>query len=163
MGSAKEDFTEESLVERNLENINDDLRVKKDDRLLYKSDTSSLSAHNQQYTELLRAYVFDFRENSNAKRKNKTSMFRIAKGLLIGIPAAIIMFLLLCLLCLALDKVTVIEILPEIVTALVTLLGTFMVIPQMITKYLFNKKEEENLALIIGKIQEYDRDIRGKL
>ena len=35
-----------------------------------------------------------------------------------------------------------------------------MVIPKMITKYLFNEKEEEHLAEIISKIQEYDRDIR---
>ena len=45
----------------------------------------------------------------------------------------------------------------------VYMLGTFMVVPQMITKYLFNKKEEENLAAIISKIQKYDRDIRGDL
>lgn len=163
MDNAKEAFTEESVIERNLENINYASRVEKDERLLYKSDTSSLSAHNQQYTELLKAYVYDFRENSKAKRKNKSSMFRIAKVMLFLIPFITFLFLFVCLFCLSLDKVTIIEILPGVITALTALLGTFMVIPQMITKYLFNKKEEEHLAAIIGKIQDYDRDIRGKL
>ena len=36
-----------------------------------------------------------------------------------------------------------------------------MMIPKMITRYLFNKSEEEHLAEIIGKIQEYDKNIRN--
>lgn len=48
-----------------------------------------------------------------------------------------------------------------IIAALVSLIGTFMVVPQMITEYLFNKEEEQHLTNIISKIQEYDRDIRG--
>lgn len=40
------------------------------------------------------------------------------------------------------------------------LISTFMTVSKMITKYLFNKYEEEHLTEIIGKIQEYDINIK---
>ena len=83
--------------------------------------------------------------------------------MLLWIPMATIIFMFVTLFCLAIGKVDVIETLPGLFTALATLLGTFMIVPQMITKYLFNKKEEEHLAEIISKIQKYDKDIRGRL
>ena len=54
------------------------------------------------------------------------------------------------------------EALPGLISAITTLSGTFMIISQLITEYLFNK-EEKHLAESISKIQEYDRDIRGGL
>ena len=65
--------------------------------------------------------------------------------------------------CLALGYIDVIESIPGLLASVLSLIGTFMAVPQMITKYLFNEKEEEHLAKIISKIQEYDRDIRGDL
>lgn len=47
--------------------------------------------------------------------------------------------------------------------ALGSLLGTYILIPKMITGYLFNEKEEKYLSEIIGKIQDYDKDIRGRM
>lgn len=159
----KSGFEDEELIKKNLQNINKIQRVESDEELLHKSDTSNLSKHNKQYTSLLKAYVEDFKYNSKNKRKNKEVLFRIAKNLLIWIPIISGLFMFLTLGCLALNLIDVIESLPGLFTALVSLLGTFMVIPQMITNYLFNEKEEEHLAEIINKIQKYDRDIRGGL
>ena len=59
------------------------------------------------------------------------------------------------------QKIDTLEGFASLFTALGTLIGTFMMIPKMITRYLFNKSEEEHLAEIIGKIQEYDKNIRN--
>ncbi len=154
---------DEELVKKNLNKIHSDQRIESDEGLLHKSDTSSLSKHNKQYTALLKAYVKDFMRNSKSKKKNKEDLFKIAKNLLIWVPIFSGLFIIAALCCLALNLIDVVESLPILFTALTSLLGTFMAVPQMITKYLFNEKEEENLATIISKIQEYDRDIRGDL
>ena len=124
---------------------------------------TSLSAHNEQYTELLKAYVEDFKRNSLDKKKNKQELFKIAIRILFLITISTILLMFVTLLCLSLGVVDVLGTSLELIAALTTLLGTFMIIPKMITKYLFNKKEEENLANIISKIQDYDRQIRGDL
>ncbi len=151
------------LVNDNLRGIHELQRIESDGELLHKSDASSLSKHNEHYTELLEAYVSDFRCNSQNKRKNKEELFIIAKRLLVWIPVITIVFMFVTLVFLILDKISVLESLPGLFTALASLIGTFMVVPQMITEYLFNKEEENHLAEIISKIQEYDRDIRGGL
>lgn len=163
MNNARENSRAKAVIGRNLENIDEASSVKKEDSLLYTSDTSSLSEHNLKYTELLNAYVHDFIVNSAIKRKHKKDMYCVAKRLLLGVPLATFILMLIALVFLACGRITVLDILPEAFTALTSLLGTLMVIPRMITKYLFNKKEEEHLSEIIGKIQEYDKDIRERL
>ena len=160
-----EDFIDDKeLVEKNLEGISGMPKVlESDEALLHQSDTSNLSAHNYQYTELLKAYVLEFKKNSSYKRKNKQELFKIAKRLLFWTPVVTIIFLFTSLYCLATGKVDVLESLPGLFTALATLLGTFMIVPKIITKYLYNKKEDDHLADIISKIQEYDRNIRDGL
>ncbi len=154
---------DQKLIHQNLKRTSETQQVEYDNALLYKSDTSSLSAHNDQYTELLKAYVNDFIYNSSKKRENKQKLFDVSKKLLFWIPLTTILLMFVIIICLAFDKVNILEALPGLLTALTTLLGTFMIVPQMITKYLFNKKEEENLANIISKIQEYDSNIRKDL
>lgn len=133
------------------------------DEALRKGDRASLLEHNKQYTALLQAYVKDFETNSVNKAKNKQHLFQISMILLVGIPGFSLFLIVGTLGALMFGCITGLEALPELFAALVSLLGTFMVIPKIITKYLFNKKEEENLVNIINKIQEYDRDIRGRL
>lgn len=164
MGKEKDISKNRELVKQNLNSIlGGATQVESDGELLHKSDTSNLSEHNKQYTELLKAYVEDFKENSKNKRKNKEKLFKIAKLLLFFIPTTTIILMFVILFCLANNKVSILDAIPELIVALTTLLGTFMTIPKMITKYLFNKDEEEHLAKIIGKIQKYDRDIREDL
>lgn len=163
MGNEKDISKNRELITQNLISIMKATQVESDGELLHKSDTSNLSEHNKEYTRLLKAYVEDFTENSKNKRKNKEQLFKIAKILLFFIPTATIILMFVILFCLANNKVSIFDAIPELILALTTLLGTFMTIPKMITKYLFNKEEENHLAKIIGKIQKYDRDIRGDL
>ena len=66
MGNEERDYKrDEKLITENLKKIQSSQRVQTDEGLLYKSDTSSLSKHNTQYTTLLKAYVKDFKKNSH--------------------------------------------------------------------------------------------------
>ncbi|MBD5511785.1 MAG: hypothetical protein HDR08_11135 [Lachnospiraceae bacterium] len=161
MGKAKETLRKKELILQNLLTATNVQQIKTEDALLHRSDTSSLSEHNEYYTALLKAYVEEFRENSQNKRKNKKDLFDIAKMLLVFVPLGTFIFLIATLCLFAYDKINIFESLPGLFIALTSLLGTYMVVPQMITKYLFNKKEEKRLAKIISKIQKYDRDIRN--
>ncbi len=134
-----------------------------DAKLLRANDATNLTAHNDKYTELLGTYVENFRLVSEAKRSNKESLFKVAKAILIWIPIVTFVVIILSLVLVAAGAMTAVEAIPGLATALGTVVGTFLLIPQMITGYLFNEKEEEHLQTIISKIQEYDRDIRGGL
>ena len=155
--------TEKKIIYANLESSNDTSVQIKSEQELQQGDTSSLLRHNQLYTRLLEAYVKDFENNSVSKLENKRKLFIIAMILLCVIPMTSLVIIGATLLCLANKWITALESISELITAMVAFISTFMVIPKMITKYLFNKKEEEHLANIIGKIQAYDKDIRGGL
>lgn len=162
--AAPENFNEdEEVVRNNLRRFDEAQQVNSDEALLHKSDTSNLSKHNEQYTKLLKVYVKYFELNSEKKHKNKEDIFKITKALLLGVPVCTVVFIFTALILLACGKIDILQTIPELITVLVALISTFMVVPQMITEYLFNKEEENHLAEIIGKIQEYDRDIRGAM
>lgn len=157
------DNTEELDVENNLpQNVPDEV-VDSDAKMVHNSDAKNLSEHNEHYTALLKSYVDNFNKTSKAKEKYKKDIFQIAKILLVSIPIGTLIIVVGSLVIIALGMATSLELLPELLTALGTLAGTFLVIPQMITGYLFNEKEEDHLAEIIGKIQDYDRNIRDAL
>lgn len=163
MSETRDIYEDRELVERNLERISENQQIKSDEALLHNSDTSSLSEHNKQYTALLRAYVDDFEKNAQYKRENKQRLFNVANILLLLIPTTTIILMFCTLYCLCTNKISALESLSGLFAALATMFGTFLFVPRMITKYLFNKKEEEHLADIISRIQEYDRNIREKL
>ena len=156
--------TESAQLQRqNTKNTSSSLFPVESDQELHRGDTNSLLAHNLYYTTLLKAYVNDFQLNSSRKMENKQLLFKIAMGMLVSVPTVCFLLIIVSMICVACGTITVLESLPGILTALATILGTFMMIPKMITKYLFNKKEEKHLANIISKIQDYDKDIRGRL
>lgn len=154
---------EENLVEQNLPPMPEEQIVDSDDKLLHNSDATNLREHNNQYTKLLEAYVENSIHILEDKRLKKEGLFNIAKGILKYMPIGTFLVIGTALWLIGIGKVEGIEVLPEIITALGALVGAYIVIPNMITGYLFNEKEEEHLAEIIGKIQDYDKEIRGRM
>lgn len=154
---------EQVMVTNNLKYISKYEEVDSEDALLRKSDTSNLTKHNEQYTTLLKVYVNNFHKVAIDKRAHKRILFYVSIFLLIIITLATIALMFLSLYYLVTDQADTLEVIPQLIASLSSFLGTFIVIPKIITKYLFNKKEEENLANIIEKIQQYDRDIRDGL
>ena len=152
-----------NLVESNLPSALEEQAIVSDDQLLHNSDTSSLYEHNKQYTELLRTYVDNFKKNSEEKRTGKKQLFCIAKVLLIVVPIITVLVVGVSLYGTFSGQVEAFALFPDVILALGSLLGTYILIPKMITGYLFNEKEEKYLSEIIGKIQDYDKDIRGRM
>ena len=54
---------------------------------------------------------------------------------------------------------SIIDLLAALVPSLVSLITSFIVIPKVIAKYLFNIKEENSMVEIIKSLQSYDDDL----
>lgn len=152
-----------ALVNQNLPDETNAQELDSDDKLLHSSDTNSLSAHNEQYTEILKAYVTNYKRSSAYKRKASRYLFNISMGLLIALPALVVVSVIIAMLCVVFGGAKVLDLLPALITALGTFAGTYMLIHEIIAKYMFSEKEEEHLTDIIDKIQEYDKEIRDGL
>jgi hypothetical protein len=137
----------------NDENSLIELKYLEHDQGLQYSDIECLSLHNDQYTVLLKAYIDNFQQISVTKRVHKEEMYETSRDLLVGVPTCTFILILLLLLLVSTGKVTSIETIPEIIMAAISMIGTFIAIPKMITSYLFNKKEEETMANEIEKFK----------
>ncbi len=153
---------EERLVEDNLPPMPQRQMIASDNQLLYSSDTTNLSEHNKQYTRLLKAYVDNFEKSFKEKQEAKKKLLWIAIALLVGIPVCTMIITCATLYCMVRGEATALEVWPGLLVASGALIGTYMVIPKMVTGYLFHTQEECHLAEIISKIQDYDKEIRGK-
>ncbi len=136
--------------------------VKSDKKLadLKESDNKNLSKHNKQYTKLLKAYIFNYKENAKSKREKKECVFQLAIGLLVIVPMILMIFLGISIGLIA-NGVDALAFIPEVIAAFGTTISCIIVVFKIITKYLFDKNEEKNMATIISQIQEYDTAIRG--
>lgn len=137
-------------------------KIKSDKKLadLKESDNRNLSKHNKQYTRLLKAYISNYEANAEQKRQKKESVFQLAMGLLIISPMILMIFLAISIGLIA-NGVDANAFIPQIVAAFGTTISCIFVVFKIITKYLFDKNEEKNMAAIISKIQKYDTTIRG--
>ena len=55
------------------------------------------------------------------------------------------------------------EIITSIISSMVALITVFIVLPKIMTKYLFDTEEEKNIYSIVKQIQDYDKIIREDL
>jgi len=128
------------------------------DEQLEHNDNNSMKKHNAHYDDLLGHYVKNIINTQKEKNLHKKVFFGIICGVLVAISLLFIIIMILC-------SVKVIEdnILQIIVSSSLSFLATFIILPQIITNYLFNAEEEKNIASIIKNIQDYDKEIRKNL
>lgn len=121
-------------------------------------DMATLGDHNLYYNTILASYAEAIKTLLESKNKKKECFYRLS----VGILCSVTIFFILCL---SLSFSGVIKNVDNVglLTALGAFISTYMVIPHAITKYLFNEKEEENMARIIENIQNYDSKIRDNL
>lgn len=157
----EEEQVHDSLVSMLTGNVAEDI-VESDTSLsLEESDNQSLAEHNEQYTRLLRAYIDNYEENAKSKNEKKEEVYQATMTMFIWIPAITIVFVAIAV-GLTANGVEMKGLIPEAITAVVTIVGYIIMTFKIITNYLFNKDEEKNLTDIISKIQEYDTAIRAK-
>lgn len=153
----KEQEDEKEIISSSLPLIKDN-KVNDENSLKY-NDNVNLKAHNDAYSTLLNAYVYDYMENSKKKRKYKNDILEIVISQLVFVPIIYLVIVSILLMFIAL-KFSYVNVIAGLITSTVSLIGTMYVILQIVVKYLFNKDEEKNLTTIVSKVQEYDSKIR---
>lgn len=130
----------------------------KDDESLVASDTQSMLLHNKAYTSILRAYEVNVDKNLKAKRRYKSIFFYLICAVLALIASLTIAVVILGIAGVISAKNENIGI---YVTALGSFLSSFLILPKVVAKYLFNREEETKVADIVRTMQSYDTDIRS--
>lgn len=127
------------------------------------NDVVSMEAHNESYTNILKAYSEELEGNIRFKNKCKECFFYLCVGVMGSICIALIAVLgTITYMTFKYQHLTfqinnIVAVVAAIGTAFVS---SFFIIPKIITKYLFNRKEEENMMNIIQNIQKHDLTIR---
>lgn len=130
-----------------------DEAVKTDRRF---NNSTPKECHEASYTDILDAYTENVRETIKTKRCYKTIVFWTSMVLLV----ATFLLLVITIITFALKKQQpeIIEWCSAFIPAIVSFLTVFIVIPKVITKYLFNSEEEKYMSEIIKNIQTYDKE-----
>lgn len=112
--------------------------------------------HEAAYTDILEAYSENVKETIRAKRRYKNIVFWVSMGLL----CLTFISLIIIIIVFASNKQQpkVVEWCSVLIPALVSFLTVFIVIPKVITRYLFNSEEEKYMSEIIKSVQNYDKD-----
>lgn len=120
------------------------------------NEPSPKERHEAAYTDILDAYTDNVKKTIKVKQGYKSKVFWLAIVLLVAV------FLLLCGLLIWVgtteQEIDIAERCSLIVPAMVSFLTVFIVIPKVITEYLFNSEEEKYMSEIIKNIQTYDKD-----
>ena len=117
---------------------------------------SAIADHIKTYSNIINNYETEIKKSLTNRNKHRTVLFVVS--ILILILTSIATFVLVFL-CLHKDFQTAVTIL---VPTVIEFLTTFIVIPKIITEYLFNKDEENNFYNILSRIMQYDIEIWNK-
>lgn len=112
--------------------------------------------HETAYTTILDAYAANIVQTLDKKRTFKTQVFWLAFGLLV-VAFLLLVGLLAVLICCK-PFAGIAEWCSVMIPAMVSFVTVFIVIPQVITEYLFNSEEEKYMSEIIKNIQNYDKE-----
>ena len=127
------------------------------------NDEISMRHHNEAYTKILEAYSDTLKTNLENKNQYKRKFFYCClytlRPLAFGFPA--ILTIIIGYILLYPDNHLDIKSIVTVITAMsAAFISSFMILPKIITQYLFNLDEEKNIREIIKNIQEHDKVIR---
>ena len=117
----------------------------------------NIQSHENSYTEILAAYQEDIKSTLKKKANYKPKVFWFSFLTLIG-ACGLVLFLTVTVIIKAIHTDNLLLWIVTITETLLSFLTTFMVIPQVITNYLFNTEEEKYMSEIIKNIQSYDQE-----
>lgn len=115
-----------------------------------------IDKHEALYTDILKTYTDNINKTLLAKHEYKQCFFWVSIIILITT------FILLAGVLGSISSGTIhtdfLGYIPLIASTTITFLTIFIVIPKIITKYLFNSEEEKYMYQIIKSIQDYDKE-----
>lgn len=140
-----------------------DVYFKDENKKFVGNDIVSMESHNESYTNILKAYSDSLKANLKFKNCCKNLFFYLCIAVMgiICIALVSILFIITYMT----FKYQHLSFQISNIIAIVTAIGgafisSFIIIPKIITEYLFNLKEEENMMNIIQNIQKHDLEIR---
>ncbi len=133
---------------------------------IISEDIQSMINHNKSYDRILELYIKSVEENMSAKKRYKRRFSRCCNIILYSISATLLLSLI-CIMIMTFKYPHIdfnIQNIIAVISAIsVAFVSSFMIIPKMITQYLFNLNEEDNVRHIIKNIQEHDLTIRKSI
>lgn len=136
---------------------------KDENKFFVSNDIVSMESHNESYNDILKAYSSNLNKNLQFKNDCKALFFYLCLGVMIIICLSLVIVLgVITYMTFAYQHLSFqISNIIAIVTAIGTaFISAFFIIPKIITEYLFNLKEEENMMKIVQNIQRHDLSIR---
>lgn len=113
----------------------------------------AVNIRDEHFNALLKAFQSDYSSRSSDKRIMKRIFFGIASTLLV---LMVISIFLLPVLLLVLELLSPVTYIVSIITSLASIITAFIILPEIIAKYLFDPKEDENFIELIKNMQEYN-------
>ncbi|MCI8731051.1 MAG: hypothetical protein HFH57_07915 [Lachnospiraceae bacterium] len=148
----------EKLFHQFVKNVYSD--ISSDDEL-QNDDRIRMKERNKKYSEVLDAYVSNTKKVLWIKLVFRVIFLLVSMGTLVGI------FVVFCavLWWAANGKIEAgyLETVVTIISSMAAMMTVFIVLPKIMTKYLFDVEEEKNIYNIVKQIQDYDQVIRENL
>ena len=113
--------------------------------------------HSKKYTDILGVFIKNSKNTSRQKLMFKCVFFYFSLASL-GLITLLFIVLSIILMIKNTNEVNI-SVLSTLGTTFVSLLSMYLIIPKIIAKYLFNRKEDENMITIIKSIQRYDERV----
>lgn len=135
----------------------DSLKTNKDSFDMATEHKQSMLEHSEKYTNILDAFITNTTNTFEQKLKFKQHFFYFS---LTSLGFVTLMFFGLSFYAITIKTDTVsVGVLSSLGTTFVSLLSMYIIIPKIIAKYLFNRKEDKNMTTIIKSIQNYDERV----
>ena len=148
----------EKLFHQFVKNVYSD--ISSDDEL-QNDDRIRMKERNKKYSEVLDAYVSNTKKVLWIKLVFRVIFLLVSMGALVGI------FVVFCavLWWAANGKIEAgyLETVVTIISSMAAMMTVFIVLPKIMTKYLFDVEEEKNIYNIVKQIQDYDQVIRENM
>lgn len=148
----------EKLFHQFVKNVYSD--ISSDDEL-QNDDRIRMKERNKKYSEVLDAFVSNTKKVLWIKLVFRVIFLLVSMGALVGI------FVVFCavLWWAANGKIEAgyLETVVTIISSMAAMMTVFIVLPKIMTKYLFDVEEEKNIYNIVKQIQDYDQVIRENL
>lgn len=139
------------------------VRLKNDNQLLDGRDRTSLKMHSYNYDNILNSYTIHVSKTLNTKRIMKNVFFWLSFTIMTLFSLAVVACPIIFLIKSKTVEVNILDYIAPAITELTSFLTVFIVIPKIITKYLFNSNEDNVMKDIVSSIQKYDKYVRNNL
>ncbi len=133
------------------------------------SNSKEYNKHTEKYTSLLTNYITQTESSNKTKNLLKIIFFAIIIAIMILLTVSFLGALFITFRFVykmsiakntaAIPAESVASLITAVISSFLTMLVSLLKLPKIIAKYLFNPKEDENMATVISHIQKYDVDM----